>query len=153
MAIEGMSRLMEINGIVPKGIRIRNFGIKAAVFIPEDRDGVEIMLSMRQLPLHTFANSKDWWEFHIWSYSKQWTEHSSGIIGPECNDGTSIQTRRCKSRMHTFTCFRSKSWSFSRSDPLSELSITHGYCSAELDLLCICYSHLHAFLSFEWAQI
>ena len=96
MAIEGLSQLLEANKVTAKGIRIRNFGIRAAIFVPEDRDGIEIMLSMRQLPLHTFTNSKEWWEFHIWSYSKQWTEHSSGVIGPETDDGTSISGHYCR---------------------------------------------------------
>ncbi|KAE9963242.1 hypothetical protein BLS_009498 [Venturia inaequalis] len=80
MALEGMSQIFQQSRIDNSGFTIREFGIKNALFIPEDAENVETFLSIRKHALHTFADSGKWWRFTVWSCSTQWVEHSTGLV-------------------------------------------------------------------------
>lgn len=94
MALEGLAQLLRDDGICPTGFRIRDFGIRNVLFVPDDGEGTEVFLSIRKHALHTFADSEKWWRFSVWTCcEKQWTEHSMGLIALESERGMAGWTK------------------------------------------------------------
>ncbi|KAK3357945.1 polyketide synthase [Lasiosphaeria hispida] len=80
------------------GLTLRNVSIKKALVVPEDDEGVEIVLSM-ELEDGATAKAPGWASFSIASLvrdSDQWTEHASGLVkvevGGELGPFAPIQT-------------------------------------------------------------
>ncbi|OIW29210.1 hypothetical protein CONLIGDRAFT_715584 [Coniochaeta ligniaria NRRL 30616] len=105
MALEAARSLLVRNGttetgpgsVVMKEYRIRELSISRALVVPQDADGVEVILSMRPAPTSSVASSSDggaWNEFCIFSYTASntdtnttstsdggtWTEHCRGFV-------------------------------------------------------------------------
>lgn len=63
------------------GYTLRNVDIKTALRIPEDDDGIEVILSLE--PVDSSSQSPSWAKFTISSVSRdlsEWTEHCTGLI-------------------------------------------------------------------------
>ena len=65
------------------GFELRNVEIKAALSIPNDEIGVDVMFNMHAVALTTSRPSTRWFDFSVTSAlpdSDRWTEHCSGMV-------------------------------------------------------------------------
>ena len=95
MAIEATKQLTDPATTI-KGFRLRDISIKTALQIPENEDGIEVVLSMKGVTESSLSTSATWREFRIVSYnseSETWTDHCRGTIGAEFDehDDTSLR--------------------------------------------------------------
>ena len=86
MAVEAISQLQfdKEHAEPMSGCELRNVEIKAALSIPDDEIGVEIIFTMHAVALTTSKPSTRWFDFSITSAapdSDHWTEHCSGVVG------------------------------------------------------------------------
>ena len=80
MAMEAVAQIHETAGNLQSitGFRLRDITIKTALVIPNDDDGVEVLLNMRKMGLD---DAQEWYGFSVKSINNGvWTEHSSGLI-------------------------------------------------------------------------
>lgn len=61
--------------------KLRNLHFSKAFWLPESKDGVEVILSLRPFPISLRTSSTDQDEFRVFSYTEGgWTEHCRGLI-------------------------------------------------------------------------
>lgn len=80
MAVEAVSQMHHAaeNAKPITGYRLRDITIKTALVIPDNDDGVEVLLNMRSIGIE---NGSDWFAFSVKSINNgAWTEHSSGCV-------------------------------------------------------------------------
>jgi len=80
MAIEAATQVHQAadSSQLITGFRLRDISIKTALVIPEDDDGVEVLLNLRKVGVD---GGNEWYGFSVKSISNgAWTEHSSGVI-------------------------------------------------------------------------
>lgn len=82
MAIEAAKQNSDPN--VPiSGYRLREVSFKAALNVPDTKDGVEVMIHMSRMDESSMERSNIWWNFRIMSFNPtedDWTEHCTGYI-------------------------------------------------------------------------
>lgn len=84
MAMEAASRLIDAP-VKPCGYRVRNVSYKAALMIPETKEGIEISFSMRRTN-DVSDGHQPWYEFYMRSHDSErdcWVEHTSGLVRVE----------------------------------------------------------------------
>lgn len=80
MAVEAVTQVYQAadNSQAITGFRLRDISIKTALVIPDDDDGVEVLLNLRNVGMD---GGNKWYGFSIKSISNDiWTEHSSGLV-------------------------------------------------------------------------
>ncbi|KAJ5365630.1 hypothetical protein N7517_008516 [Penicillium concentricum] len=90
MAMVAASQLYEeyLNALPIAGFSLRNVDIKAALRIPEDQHGVEVVLSL-ELTSESTVHAPSWTTFSVSSVthdSGEWTEHCTGQIKLEISN-------------------------------------------------------------------
>lgn len=92
MAIEAAKQISDPKLSV-SGYRLRDISIKAALNVPDTKDGVEVMLHMAKMDESSMGRSKIWSHFRIMSYSPtadDWTEHCTGQIAVEIHSKPNV---------------------------------------------------------------
>jgi SAM-dependent methyltransferase len=82
MAIEASKQIADGSRTI-SGFRLQDISFKKALHVPDTVDGVEYILSMREVAETNFDRSPYWSEFRVSSSSadgEDWTEHCSGLI-------------------------------------------------------------------------
>ena len=80
MAVEAITQIQEENkdSRVISGFKLRDLSIKTALVIPDNDDGIEVVINMRKI------GSEDglvWYGFSVKSVDQDnWLEHSAGKI-------------------------------------------------------------------------
>lgn len=85
MAIEAAKQMSGLK-LEISGFRLRDVSIKAALIIPDSRDGVEVMISMSRMDESSTERSKVWLNFRIMSWNptdNDWIEHCTGYVSVE----------------------------------------------------------------------
>lgn len=80
MAVEAVTQIHQAanSSQLITGFRLRDISIKTALVIPDDDDGVEVLLNLRMVGV---GGGNEWYGFSVKSISNGiWTEHSSGVI-------------------------------------------------------------------------
>ncbi|KAH8653815.1 hypothetical protein BX600DRAFT_527092 [Xylariales sp. PMI_506] len=101
MAVEAATQIhMEVPESAPiTGYALRKVDISAALRIPEDDDGIEILLAMQPADV---AKSTSWVRFTISSVAREsdeWTQHCTGLIMLELSDSGSKEHHRIEANM------------------------------------------------------
>ncbi|EFR04190.1 hypothetical protein MGYG_07197 [Nannizzia gypsea CBS 118893] len=81
MAVEAAHQLSG-HDLPVSGFRLRDISIKAALHIPDTRDGIEVMLYMSRMDESSSERSKVWSDFRIMSWNateNDWIEHTGYI--------------------------------------------------------------------------
>ncbi|KAJ5595540.1 uncharacterized protein N7459_001748 [Penicillium hispanicum] len=89
MAIEAASLLKTTSAPVT-GYRVKNISYKAALIIPDTKEGLEVSFSMRKTEDVTYDH-QPWYEFYLRSFDidkEAWTEHTCGLVRVECRAPT-----------------------------------------------------------------
>lgn len=92
MAIEAAKQISDPKLSV-SGYRLRDISIKAALNVPDTKDGIEVMMHMARLDESSMERSKVWYHFRIMSYSPtaaDWTEHCTGHITLEVHAKSNV---------------------------------------------------------------
>ncbi|KAI1424281.1 hypothetical protein F5Y12DRAFT_753061 [Xylaria sp. FL1777] len=78
LAIEALQQICEISGKPFKGVKLRDVDIRTALVIPDDDDGIEVILNL-QSPADPTSN---WYTFSVESPGAdgEWTVHCNGRI-------------------------------------------------------------------------
>jgi hypothetical protein len=82
MAIEASKQIADGTRTI-SGFRLQDISIKTALHVPDTPDGVEYVLSMREVAETNRDRSPYWSEFRVCSSSadgEDWTEHCSGLV-------------------------------------------------------------------------
>jgi len=83
--------------------KIKNLSISRALVVPETKDGVEVIFSMRPEPISSTASSDTWNEFRTFSYTTEqgWQEHCRGAVSVHYNTGEEQQhkVQECSTAM------------------------------------------------------
>jgi len=80
MAVEAVTQIHEESGEDQQicGYKLRELLIGTALVIPDNDDGIEVLLSMRKI---STENGQSWYAFSVKSVENgNWKEHSSGVI-------------------------------------------------------------------------
>ncbi|TGJ83710.1 hypothetical protein E0Z10_g5040 [Xylaria hypoxylon] len=92
LAIEALQQICEISGKRFGGVKLRDVDIKTALVVPDDDDGVEVILNL-QSPTEPTSN---WYAFSVESPGAdgEWTVHCNGRIMAIGESGNSLSSDR-----------------------------------------------------------
>lgn len=79
MAIEAMCQKADMNQKI-EGYELRDVIIGKALVLPQEDDGVEVMLTLKPSRLGTRVNTSVWQEFQLYSRKEGWELNCSGLI-------------------------------------------------------------------------
>lgn len=79
MAIEAMCQKADANQEI-EGYELRDVIIGKALVLPQEEDGVEVMLTLTPYRLGTRVNKSVWQEFQLYSRKERWELNCSGLI-------------------------------------------------------------------------
>lgn len=85
MAIEAVKRIADENMAITS-FRLRDISIKRAMIVPDNREGLDVVISMNRVDESSLSVSETWRRFQISSYNPagdDWIEHCTGYIAVE----------------------------------------------------------------------
>ncbi|USP81656.1 polyketide synthase PKS2 [Curvularia clavata] len=85
MAIEAIQQIAD-EGMTINSFRLRDISIKRAMIVPDNKEGLEVVISMHRVDESSLSVSKAWRRFQISSYNPagdDWIEHCTGYIAVE----------------------------------------------------------------------
>jgi len=88
------------------GFRLRDVSLKRALILPDDKDGIEIMLGLTRMDESSLWASSTWRKFQISSYNSladDWIEHCTGYVATDYVDAPNPID---KGREHAEECHR-----------------------------------------------
>lgn len=81
-AVEAVRQIADVGSQIT-GFRLKDISIKRALLVPDNKEGVETMLSMSRVDDSSVGVSYTWRRFQLTSYNPvgdDWTEHCTGYI-------------------------------------------------------------------------
>lgn len=94
MALEAITQAIELDGIDSRDIRsydLRDVVLQTALIVPDDNEGVELLLALHQVSLSNNSVHKFLYSFVITSVAKSnndelFIEHARGQVGVDFED-------------------------------------------------------------------
>ncbi|KAK5987499.1 Hybrid PKS-NRPS synthetase pynA [Cladobotryum mycophilum] len=130
MAIEAVLRTEEVETV--KNIHLKDIVIKSALIVPNNDEGVEVLLELKPVTLSSKSHSDTWYEFKVFSYDENsnCTSHCHGTISLEKGESQPLEYTGFYPEGTAFTELRKKT---NRSMPattfyknLAALGLTYG---------------------------
>ncbi|KOS23077.1 Nonribosomal peptide synthetase 14 [Escovopsis weberi] len=108
MAIEAILRTEELETV--KSIYLKDIVIKNALIIPNNDEGVEILLELKPVTLSSKSHSDNWYEFKVFSYDEnsKCTIHCHGTISLEAGESQPLGYTGIYSQGTSFVELRKK---------------------------------------------
>jgi acyl transferase domain-containing protein/NADPH:quinone reductase-like Zn-dependent oxidoreductase/NAD(P)-dependent dehydrogenase (short-subunit alcohol dehydrogenase family)/aryl carrier-like protein len=108
MAIEAVLRTDPAESV--KMIHLKDIVVKNALLVPNNDEGVEVLLELKPVTLSAKSHSDNWFEFNVFSYDENnnCTSHCHGIISLEKGEAAPVEYSMAYPDNASFTELRKK---------------------------------------------